>query len=103
SPSSSATASSPERQEADDAVRHIGTNGIPLLLHLLRERDSKLKLRLIALAQKQHRIKIYFLPARERNVAASRAFIALGDTAKDAVPRLVKIYDENISFESQSA
>ncbi len=34
---------------------------------------------------------------------ASRAFIVLGNMAKDAVPALVKMYDENVTAESRSA
>jgi len=49
---------SPAWKETDDALRHIGTNAIPLLLRMLRARDSGLKLRLVAWAQKQHFIKI---------------------------------------------
>ena len=32
--------------EVDEAVRQIGTNAIPALLHMLRAHDSKLKLAL---------------------------------------------------------
>lgn len=102
-PSSKAQRNSPEWKEADNAVRQIGTNGIPVLLQMLRARDSRLKLGLIALAQKQHFIKINFVPAEEVNVEASRAFIVLADTAKDAVPVLMRMYNENISTESQRA
>jgi HEAT repeat protein len=55
------------------------------------------------LARKQRLIKIHFVPAAERNVEASRAFIVLGDMAKAAVPALVKTYDEDISVDSRSA
>ena len=81
-PSSSSGRGSREWKEADDAVRHIGTNCIPVLLHMIREKDSRLKLRLAALADKQRLIKIHFVPAAQRNVEASRAFIALGNMAK---------------------
>ncbi len=94
---------SPEWKETDEAVRHIGTNAIPVLLHLVHANDSALKLRLVALARKQRLIKIHFVPAAQRNVQASRAFIVLGDTAKAAVPALVKMFDENRSADSLSA
>jgi len=102
-PASSANRGSHEWNEADEAVRHIGTNCIPILLRMIRATDSPLKLRLVALAKKYRIMKISFVPASERNVAASRAFITLGDTAKNAVPALVKIYGENITTDSQSA
>jgi HEAT repeat protein len=72
-------------------------------LHLIHAKDSALKLRLIALSQKQRLIKIHFNPAAQRNVQASRAFIVLGDAAKDAVPALVKMFDGSPSADSLSA
>ncbi len=94
---------SPEWKEADEAVRYIGTNAIPVLLHLIQAKDSPLKLRLVALAQKQRLIRIHFVTSAQRNIQASRAFIVLGDTAKGAVPALLKMFDENLSADSLSA
>jgi hypothetical protein len=103
-PSSSSGRHSPEWNEADEAVRHMGTNCIPVLLRMIRQKDSPAKLWIVAFAQKHGLPKrIHFVPASMRNVEASRAFIALGDTAKDAVPALVQMYDDNISAESRSA
>ncbi len=104
-PSSPFGRHSPEWNATDDAVRHMGTNCIPILLRMIRQKDSPTKLWLVAFARK-HRLltkRIHFVPASVRNVEASRAFIALGDTAKDAVPALVKMYDDNISAESRCA
>jgi HEAT repeat protein len=81
----------------------MGTNCIPILLRMICAKDSTLKLRFVALAQKQHLIKVPFTPAADKNVEASRAFIALGDAAKDAVPQLVKAYDEGVSLRSRCA
>jgi len=92
-----------EWNETDATVRHIGTNSIPLLLDWLRKGDSSLKLKLVALARKQNFIKVRFVPAHTRNREASMAFIALGNSARDAVPQLIKIYSENHSRESQYA
>lgn len=103
SPLSPSGRGSPAWSETDDAVRHIGTNSIPALLRMLRVTDSKLKLQLVALAKKQHVMKIRFVPATARNIEASRAFIPLGDTAKDAVRELIEIYNKGDSMESQSA
>ena len=102
-PSSKAQRNSPEWKKGDDAVRQRGTNCIPVLLRMLRAKDSHLKLSLIGLARKQHLIKIDFIPAEEVNVEASRAFIVLADAAKDAVPALMRMYNENVSTESQRA
>jgi len=94
---------SPAWKETDDALGHIGTNAIPLLLRMLRARDSGLKLRLVAWAQKQQFIKIHFVPAAARNIEASRAFIDLGNTAKGAIPDLIKAYEETQSVDAWSA
>jgi hypothetical protein len=102
-PTSPFVPGSREWNETDDAVRHIGTNAAPIFLQMLRVTDSRLKLRLVELAQRQRVIKIHFVPAATRNIEASRAFIVLGDAAKDAVPDLMKIYEENNSSDSQSA
>lgn len=83
--------SEPGRQQADQAVRQIGTNAIPLLLRMLREQDSPLKLKLIALARKQHVIKINYVSASSHNIQAAAAFEKLGPEAASAVPELVKI------------
>jgi HEAT repeat protein len=103
SPSSQSQRNSPEWKKADDAVRQLGTNCIPVLLRMLRARDSQLKRRLISLVREQRLIKIDFVAAEEVNVEASRAFIVLANTAKDAVPALMKMYNENISTESRRA
>jgi len=102
-PSSKARPYSAEWEKAAKAVRQTGTNCIPVLLRMLRAKDSRLKLGLISLARKQHLIKVDFVPAEEVNIEASRAFIVLADRAKDAVPPLMKMYDENVSTESQRA
>ena len=44
--------------EADEAVRQIGINAVPTLLRLLRKKDSPLMLHVLALAQKQHLVKV---------------------------------------------
>jgi hypothetical protein len=102
-PASPSNRGSPAWKATDDALSHIGTNAIPFLLKSLRARDSSLKLRLVAWAQKQHLIKIHFVPAAERNIQASRAFIVLGNTAKDATPDLIKAYEETEGVEARSA
>ncbi len=89
--------------QTDEAIRHIGTNAIPTLLRMLRARDSALTLKLLALAQKQHIVKIHYTPAWQRNLQAALAFGALGAEGKAAVPALTNIYDENISPGSQFA
>jgi HEAT repeat protein len=70
---------------------------------MIREKDSRLKLLLVSLVQKQRLVKVHFVLAAERNVEASRAFIVLGDVAKGAVPALAKMCDEDLAADSRSA
>src|SRR5581483_912950 len=84
-----------------EAVRAIGTNGIPTLLRMLRAADSALLPRLAALAQRQHLIKINFTPAANQNFWARQGFRMLGPTASNDVPALMKIYEQNISPSSR--
>ncbi len=103
-PSSSSQLHSKEWNDADDAVRHMGTNCLPTLLRMIRAKDSPAKLWLVALVKKQGLgKKIHFVPATMRNIEASRAFIALGAVGKDAVPALMAMYDNHLTTESRSA
>jgi hypothetical protein len=90
------TTLSPDGQAAqsDEAVRSIGTNGIPVLLRELRKRDSPLKLKLMALAGWQRFLKYRSDFAVNRNAAAARAFDVLGSAASNAVPALIEMYDQ---------
>ena len=92
---------SPEWKKADEALRHIGTNAIPTLLRMIRANDSVLKLKLLELARKQRLIGIHYRFAQTRNEEAEYAFRVLGAEAGDAVPGLIKIYEENVSPSSQ--
>jgi hypothetical protein len=94
---------SPKWKETDDAVRQMGTNCIPTLVRMIRARDSSLKVALVALAQRQHVIKVRFVPAAERNIEASRAFVALGEAGSDAVPLLMEAYEKNVTQQSRYA
>lgn len=91
------------QQELEDAIKAAGTNGIPVYLRLLRERDSAWKLKLAALLQKQHWIKFRFISAARRNLEGDLAFQLLGARAGGAASELVKIYRENVSVDSRGA
>ena len=53
-----------EQQKADEAVRHAGTNALPILLRMLRANDSVLKIKCMELAKRQHLIRIKYTPRR---------------------------------------
>jgi HEAT repeat protein len=90
-----------EQQEADEAVRHIGTNALPTLLRMLRAKDSAWKVMLMELAEREHFIHINYTPADELNSRACSAFGVLRGKAQNAVPALIRIYEQNISPASQ--
>ncbi len=83
----------PTRSEAEAATRHIGTNALPVLLRMFRERDSSLKDKLCALAMRQKFIKFHFHTSREDIYVAMMGLHALGPQASNAVPQLVAIYE----------
>lgn len=89
--------------EADDAVRKIGTAGIPTLLRLLQARDSSFKLRVVGLAQKLPFLNYRHWPAASRRFAALQGFRLLGAGASNAVPALIRIYENHDSDEVQLA
>jgi len=93
----------PQWQQANAAVRGLGTNAIPSLLRMLRARDNPWKLKLVRLASNQRFIKISYVSASELNVRAAMAFGSLPDHGSNSVPELIQIYKENRSEESQSA
>ena len=86
-----------QREMADRALDKAGTNAIPTLLRMLRQRDSSFKQKVMELARKQHFIKVHYIPAEWRNAAASLAFLELGARAEAAVPALIEIYEVNLS------
>lgn len=92
-----------EWREADEAVRQAGTNSIPVLLRMLRQRDSTWKSWIASLAKRQSLVRIHFVSAAERIAEASRAFVVLGDLAKDALPELIRLYDDNPTADSKAA
>src|SRR6267154_4910329 len=94
--------SEPGRQKADEIMREAGTNAIPTLLRMLRERDSPWKVKLIVLAQKQHFITVRYVGDYRRNVQAWWAFEQLGSDGKAALPELMEIYEKNLSDSTQS-
>jgi HEAT repeat protein len=89
--------------EASQAVRQAGTNAIPVLLRLLRSRDSALKSKVLRLLARQQVVKVHDIPAEVWNELASCGFEALGANAQAAVPELIEIANQNISWESKSS
>lgn len=89
------------KEEVDDAIRHMGTNAIPTLLEMLRSKDTAVKAAAVKQAERANLIWVSL--AEERDAEAARGFEILGASAKDAVPTLIEIYGERISPDSQLA
>ena len=81
---------------AREAVRQMGTNTLPFLLAMLRERDSSLKLRLVRLANSQKVFKLRILTAYDRRAWVTAAFEALGTQAKPAIPELRSLISNDV-------
>jgi hypothetical protein len=79
------------RREAGEAVQHIGTNGIPILLGMIALKEAPSKLREVPWLERQQMLKLPFLlPDEERHLAVS-GFELLGPQAHAAVPALVQL------------
>jgi hypothetical protein len=87
--------------EADEALRHIGTNAIATLLQMLRATDSPLKIKCLNVLARQHLVEIKPALAWEKDYEACLGFRALGESASNAMPELLQIYAEKISPASQ--
>jgi HEAT repeats len=92
----------PTRQEADTAMRHIGTNALPALLRMLRTPDSPFKDMLSNLARKQRFIKIQPpMHSEMQHFTAMWGLCAVGSEASNALPQLMEIYERHPNALSQ--
>jgi HEAT repeat protein len=89
--------------KAEEAVRTAGSNAIPTLLRMISANDSPLKLKLLALAQKQHFFAVRHVPAEQQHRAGVMGIYKLEAAAISAEPGLIRIYERNISPDSQSS
>lgn len=81
-------------QAAVNAVRHIGTNGLPTLLAWAGMKDSPFKKKVLKLMGEEARSKLGVCTANDYRAAASYAFGMLQSMAKPAVPDLVKLLQD---------
>jgi len=73
---------------ARQAIRHMGTNALPVLYKRLRAQDSPLKQRVMQWAQKQAVIPFRFRSVEQRRSEAIWGYEALGPLASAQVPSL---------------
>ena len=79
-------------QDAQEAVRHIGTNAIPSLLRMMRAEDSVVRRKLRAGLGRFSFLQSHFVTAERRHFEAMRGFRCLGPCASNAVPALIEIF-----------
>src|SRR5258705_13434672 len=82
---------SSNQQEADKAVREIGTNALPYLLKLAGRKDSALKQRFFSIYRRQSWLKLPIHDAQFYRVEATCGFAALHEKARPAVPALIRL------------
>jgi hypothetical protein len=86
------------------AFQHMGTNALPVLIKMLRTKDSKVKLWLMDLYYKQSLVHHHFNVAEADRTSAFLGFSELGPLAKPAVPALIDLLaDEEISEDAARA
>jgi tetratricopeptide (TPR) repeat protein len=90
-----------QEDQCRDAIRHMGTNAIPLLLRMLKAKDSPAKIKIAELLDRQDFIRIPFSSADYQNRKAEIGFNLLGDIATNAAPALIDIYLHPPSPDSQ--
>jgi hypothetical protein len=85
-------------RHAEAALQHLGTNAVPIYLEMMTARESPLKVKLLALAQKPW-LKLFHVPSvveyrnqvYYRNSLGACGFVALGAEAKPFVHALIAI------------
>jgi HEAT repeat protein len=78
-----------DREEAEFAIRQIGTNALPVLLKMLHSKENSFKSRLKdTLEYDQEIVDIRFLPRDWNYVRAVNALFVLGPSAKPTIPEL---------------
>jgi hypothetical protein len=76
----------PKFIECREAIRGIGTNAIPMLLRILRAKDSASKKAVLKLVEKQNFVRIPLRGDEEQKGKAQAGFYLLGELASNAVP-----------------
>ncbi len=86
----------------EEAVRGSGTNAIPVLLRMLRTKDSGLEVKINSLERRLGLTRRLVIAPEAFDYRISYAFGVLGTNACAAAPELIRIADEKISPTSQA-
>ena len=86
-----------QRSQSAAALDQIGTNAIPTLMRMLKANEPGWSVKLFELLKRQPVIKVAHAPATRRNQEACEMFGLLGTDARNAVPALVDLLEQDIS------
>jgi len=78
-------------EEADSAIRAVGTNMFPVILRMLATTDGKFKTRIISFVNGQSIVKYHLHSADEKADAAASAISVLGEPAKLLAPSIFQL------------
>ena len=95
---------SSDQQEADKAVREIGTDALPYLLKLAGRKDTALKERFLSIYRRQSWLKLPIHDAQFYRIQAACGFSALREKAKPAVPKIIPLLkDQDLDVRAAAA
>ena len=91
------------KKQADEAVRHIGTNAIPFLLARLQTEDSALHIWLMRFSQKHRFMKLPLTPARLKCIQGLEGVKALSlEDAKVCSSQIVELYQSRRAYSDKT-
>jgi HEAT repeat protein len=88
------TPSHPDDRVAQ-AIRHMGTNALPVLIERLHGQDTRLKQLMVAWTDKQERFPFHLKSADQCRSEAISGYQALGPLASSQVPRLTDMLEHD--------
>ena len=81
-------------RQAETVIRQIGTNAIPTYLKIITTRESRLKLKALALVPRRWLARFHVQSANDIRHLGAYGLIALGAEAKPAIPTLISLVNE---------
>jgi hypothetical protein len=81
-------------KQAANAIRHIGTNAIPIYLEMMTTRESPLKLKLMALVPRGWLARFHLRSVYNDRLLGDYGLIALGVDARSSVPALIALLND---------
>ena len=76
------------------AIRKMGTNAVPFLVHMLSAKDSKFKMKCLDLLGRQHWINVHVHYDFQERSDALRCLRVLGPIGNAAIPQVANLLDQ---------